>query len=60
MEFYNKAMMDNMAMQYYAKGVADGIGVTIGGIVLYKVTRYFVKAYIDYKVEEESKKKGHC
>ena len=58
MEPLGKAMTDNMVANYYVKGVKDGIGFTIGGIIIYKVTRYFVKQYIDYKVEEQ--KEGHC
>lgn len=58
MDNLGKAMTDNLVANCYAKGVKDGIGLTIGGIIAYRVTRYFIKAYIDYKVEEKAKEQA--
>lgn len=42
---------ESYALGAYVRGVTDGIGITIGSYILYRIGRFLVKGYIDYRVE---------
>lgn len=48
--------IEKYAMNSYMNGVKDGIGFAVGGYILYRIGRFLVKGYIDYKVEESNKR----
>lgn len=55
----NKVMLltnreiEGYAVGAYIRGVSDGIGITIGSYILYRIGRFLVKGYIDYRVEKK-------
>ena len=54
--------IERYAMNTYINGVTDGVKIAAGSYIAYKAIRFFVKAYIDYKVEkgvEENKIKNY-
>lgn len=45
---------ESYALGAYVRGVTDGIGITIGSYILYRIGRFLVKGYIDYRVEKRA------
>ena len=46
------AETESYALGAYVRGVTDGIGITVGSYILYRIGRFLVKGYIDYRVEK--------
>lgn len=47
--------IEGYAVGAYVRGVSDGIGITIGSYILYRIGRFLVKGYIDHQVEKHIK-----
>ena len=58
MKIYDEGTVNIIGTEMYMKGVADGIGCAIGTYILYRIGKFFVKGYIDYKIDDGVKKKG--
>ena len=46
------AETESYALGAYVRGVTDGIGITVGSYILYRIGRFLVKGYIDHQVEK--------
>ena len=43
---------ESYALGAYVRGVTDGIGITVGSYIVYRIGRFLVKGYIDHQVEK--------
>lgn len=49
---FTNAETESYALGAYVRGVTDGIEITIGSYILYRIGRFLVRSYIDHRVEK--------
>lgn len=55
MELYSKDMLGYVSVKSYVNGVSDGIALTVGSYIVYRIGKFLVKGYINYQVEKKAK-----